>query len=198
MILNKSMHTNIDSRKARREPSRFPSNLRPITIPLSFVLFLKSFRTTWKPWNASQYHSSSSYTNTKNRALKYDHALLWPSDRRILVKMLCHWWPESSTHRLNIVPGERQSEKDFFKAFYFVVYAGNMSWHYMCVRQGTTCTSPFSPSTWTQVLRLGGECSSHWATISPAHAPVCSVLVTDCERTDPSCSEREVKSMAGT
>lgn len=50
-------------------------------------------------------------------------------------------------------------------------------------------------------LRLSGlvaSASSHWATILPAHAPVCSVLVTDGERTDPPRSELEVKSMAGT
>lgn len=49
--------------------------------------------------------------------------------------------------------------------------------------------------------RLSGlvaSASPHWPTISPAHAPVCSVLVTDCEHADPSRSELEVKSMAGT
>lgn len=50
-------------------------------------------------------------------------------------------------------------------------------------------------------LRLSGlvaSASSHCATISPAHAPICSVLVTDGECTDPPCSELEVKSVAST
>lgn len=165
-----------------------------------------------KAMDASQYHSSSSYTNTKNRALKYDHPVTIRSedpgkDALSLVtpelhppSQHCAWgatvryshsieWmlnhAEKCLHLpwlgITILQSQKSShldeqctsylfcskklKKDFFLSIYFVVYAGNMSWHYMCVGQGTTCISPFSLST------MNSGCQAWWRVPLPTEPP---------------------------